>query len=187
MTPLLIDVPTEFDSARLILRAWRPGDGGELNTAVVESLDALKPWMPWAQAAPTAKESEEFCRRAHIRFLAREDLAFGLFLKGAGTLIGSSGLHRMDWNVPKFEIGYWLRTSFTGRGYMTEAVAAITGFAFETLHAKRVEIRADDRNERSWRIPERLGFRLEGVLHNDGRDAAGALRHTRVYARVTSE
>jgi RimJ/RimL family protein N-acetyltransferase len=133
------------------------------------------------------EESEEFCRRAHIRFLAREDLAFGLFLKETSTLVGAIGLHRMNWNVPKFEIGYWLRSSFTGQGYMTEAVAAITSFAFKMLDAKRVEIRADDRNERSWRIPERLGFQLEGILHNDGRDAAGTLRHTRVYAKIAPE
>jgi RimJ/RimL family protein N-acetyltransferase len=187
MNPLLIDIPEEFSSERLTIRGWRPGDGADLNTAILESLGELKPWMPWAQTAPTVQESEEFCRRSHIRFLAREDLAFGLFLKETSTLIGASGLHRMDWNVPKFEIGYWLRSSLTSQGYMTEAAAAITSFAFQTLHAQRVEIRTDDRNERSWRIPERLGFRLEGILHNDGRDAAGTLRHTRIYARVAPE
>ena len=78
-------------------------------------------------------------------------------------------------------IGYWVRRQFEGQGLVTEAVGAITRFAFETLRAQRVEIRTDDRNDRSWRVAERLGYRLEGVLRNESRDAYG-LRDTRIYA-----
>ena len=90
-----------------------------------------------------------------------------LFLKGTGTLVGSSGLHRIDWEVPKFEIGYWCRTGFTGRGYVTEAVRGISAFAFDVLGARRVEIRCDSRNLPSARGAERAGFRLEGELRNN--------------------
>ena len=107
-----------------------------------------------------------------------------LFLKGTDTLVGSSGLHRINWQVPKFEIGYWVRRRFQGKGYISEAVVGITQFAFDVLGARRVEIRVDDRNKRSWRIPERLGFSLEAILQNDERDVDGNLRNTRIYARV---
>ena len=91
-------------------------------------------------------------------------------------------MHRIDWTVPRFEIGYWCRTSRVGHGYVSEAVAAITRFAFETLHAARVEIRTDVANSRSFRIAERLGFTLEGILRRDSRTPDGELRDTRVYA-----
>jgi RimJ/RimL family protein N-acetyltransferase len=91
-------------------------------------------------------------------------------------------MHHIEWSVPRFEIGYWCRTSLAGRGYIREAVTALTWMAFETLGAARVEVRMDTQNERSWRVAERLGFQLEGVLRSDARANDGQLRDTRVYA-----
>ncbi len=70
---------------------------------------------------------------------------------------------------------------------MTEAVAAIARFAFEELNAQRVEIRCDNRNERSARVALRAGFALEGTLRHDSRDVEGALRDTQIYARLRDE
>jgi RimJ/RimL family protein N-acetyltransferase len=86
--------------------------------------------------------------------------------------------------VPRFEIGYWIRASEQGKGYVIEAVNALTAFCFDKLNANRVEIRMDDKNERSWRVAERCGFTLEGLFHNDTRDHFGNLRDTRIYAKV---
>ena len=103
---------------------------------------------------------------------------------GGGRIVGSSGLHRIDWSVPSFEIGYWVRTPDSGQGYATEAVEAIGSFAFEKLGARRIEIRADTRNTRSRAIPEKLGYQLEGVLRHDCLHVDGRLRDTAVYARI---
>jgi RimJ/RimL family protein N-acetyltransferase len=86
--------------------------------------------------------------------------------------------------VPSFETGYWVRAGYTGRGYVTEACRAITAAAFDVLGAARVEIRCHDANVRSWRVAERAGFVLEGVLRNERRHLDGALGDTRIYARV---
>ena len=67
---------------------------------------------------------------------------------------------------------------------LTEAVAAIVNFAFEKLGARRVESLADDANDRSCRLCERLGFTLEGTLRHERVDPNGLLRSTRVYAKV---
>ncbi len=185
MEAILRDFPHSFDTARLTIRCPLPGDGEALNTAVLASLDELRPWMPWAKNAPTLADSESYVRNAHASFLKREDLPLLLFLKGTNTLIGGSGLHRMDWSVPRFEIGYWLRTGYTHQGYMSEAVAAITDFAFYTLGAKRVEIRCDANNVRSAAIPQRLGFTLEGTLrHTDRHHETNELRDTLVFAKI---
>src|ERR687898_3410706 len=105
-----------------------------------------------------------------------------LLLWGTRTLAGSSGLHRIDWEVPKFEIGYWCRTRFTGRGYVTEAVRGITAFAFEALGARRVEIRCDSLNHPSVRVAQCAGFRLEGELHNNEVGTDGSARDTLIFA-----
>ena len=186
--PILVDVPERLQTPRLVLRAPRPGDGAALNAAVLDSLDALRPWMPWAQTAPTLEASEAVAREAHGKFLLRSDLVFSLWLhdgQGRETqLVGGSGLHRIDWSVPRFEIGYWCRSGHTGQGLVTEAVRALSRMAFDQLQAQRVEIRMDERNTASWRVAERAGFTLEAVLRNEARDVAGGVRNTRVYARV---
>jgi RimJ/RimL family protein N-acetyltransferase len=184
MNPLLLNFPDEFQTERLTIRAPRIGDGAELNAAVHESQAELKPWMPWAQTLPTLDDSEANIRKAIAQFIAREDLRLLLFLKGTGKLVGSSGLHRINWTVPAFEIGYWLRTSYCGRGLMTEAVQGITKFARDVLAARRVEIRMADANSRSWHVAERAGFVLEATLRQDRRLADGSLDHTRIYART---
>jgi RimJ/RimL family protein N-acetyltransferase len=189
--PLLIDVPERIATERLLLRRPQPGDGAQLNAAVTQSLAELRPWMPWAQVAPTLQDSELNCRRMHANFALREDMVFFVFERGAGgtegsagALVGSSGLHRIDWRVPRFEIGYWRRTGFEGRGLMVEVARALSRLAFDTLAARRVEIRMDARNERSVRVAERAGFTFEGMLRQDSVDVAGGGRDTRVYARV---
>jgi len=187
MSPILRDFPNYLETERLLIRAARPGDGAVLYEAVIESLDSLRPWMPWANAEITPEAEEAVARRMSANFLLREDLPLLLFKKGSSEFVGGSGLHRIDWNVPRFEIGYWVRDSCARQGFITEAVAGITNFAFDTLFAERVEIRMDDRNERSWRVAERLGFKLEGVLRRDARATSGELRDTRVYSRIRDE
>ena len=126
-------------------------------------------------------------RRARVRFLERSDLMLLLFLKETGTLVGSSGLHRMDWTVPKFEIGYWCRSRFTGKGYMTEAVRGISAFAFEALDARRVEIRCDSQNHRSVKVAKRASFTFEGKLRNDTRTPDGSMRDTLIFSSVSED
>jgi len=180
--PVLLDLPEQLETRRLVLRPPAPGDGPMMNEAVLETIEALQRWMPWAVPTPTMEQSELYCRKSAAEWIERKHFALLLFSRDEpGVLVGSSAMKVIDWNVPRFEIGYWVRRRFEGQGYVTEAARAIARFAFETLAAKRVEIRTDDRNERSWRVAERLGFRLEGVLRNESREAAG-LRDTGIYA-----
>lgn len=187
VNPIRLDFPDAFETERLLIRSPMPGDGPALREAVVESLDSLRPWMPWAQTAPTVEEEEEAVRKGRVRFLERSDLWLLLFLKGTNTVVGGSGLHRMDWDVPRFEIGYWCRSRFEGQGYITEAVRGISAFAFNTLGAQRVMIRMDKRNVRSRAVAERVGYVLEGELRHDSRAVDGSLRNTLVFSMLPDE
>lgn len=101
--------------------------------------------------------------------------------------VGSSGLHNIDWSVPKFEIGYWCRSKFIGKGYITESVRGLTVFAFEILKANRVEICCDQKNIKSRKIAERLGYRLEGIFRNYRLTVDNQLEDTCVYAMTPNE
>lgn len=185
--PILLEFPEEFDTERLIVRAPLWGDGVAVNEAIRESIEELRPWMPWAKNIPAIDESEENVRLARLKFLQRFDLRLHLIHKETGRFIGGSGLHRIDWESKKFEIGYWIRTSQSGKGLMTEAVQGITNFAICVLQANRIEIRCDSTNTRSARIAERLGFTLEGILRSEKCDVTGQLRDTMVFAKVRGQ
>jgi RimJ/RimL family protein N-acetyltransferase len=184
---ILLDFPDHFETERLLLRAPRPGDGQPLNDAICESIDNLRPWMHWAQTLQTVEQTETIVRQAAARFYLREELRLHLFRKSDGLLVGSSGMHHIDWLVPRFEIGYWVRASLEGQGYVTEAVNGITHFAFETLMAQRMEILCDVKNTRSAAVAERCGYRLEARLRRDSRAPDGSIRDTLVFARLAGE
>lgn len=185
MNPVLRDLPTSFKSERLCIRMPKPGDEVAVYEAVKYSQISLKEWLPFAQKDQTMDDVQLSVRQAHIAFLQREDLRLHLFLKETGEFIGSSGLHRIDWDVPKVEIGYWIDDRYSGKGYMTEAVERITAYAVEEIKARRVEIRCDVHNIKSRAIPETLGFTLEGILKQDSLSADGKeIRDTCIYAKT---
>lgn len=187
--PLLIDIPERLDGPRTVLVAPRAGMGAEMAVVITQSLSHLRPWMPWAQEPPTAESAELVVRRMHADFIARRDLCYHLHARrsdgSAGRLLGGTGLHRMDWAVRRFEIGYWIRPEAAGQGHVSEAVGLLTALAFDRLAARRVEIRCDARNLKSRAVAQRCGFELEGVLRHDVLGVDGVPRDTAVYARIT--
>lgn len=185
MNPVLFDFPSQFYTERLFIRMPMPGDGQAVFQAINESIEDLRPWMAFAQENQNEETVEINIRKSYAEFLQREDLRLHIFLKDTGEFIGSSGLHRINWSIPKFEIGYWINSRFSKKGYMKEAVEGIVNFALDELRAKRLEIRCDPKNIRSRAIPEKLGFKLEGILENDKLTADGlGLRDTCIYAKV---
>lgn len=175
-----------LESPRLWIRVARPGDGPAFNETIMESTKELAPWLGWVTPAPTLEQSENSCRRAYARFLMNEDLMVFLFDKGTGMLIGGSGLHGPDWSARKFEVGYWCRTGHGGHGLITEAVQTLSDYALRELAANRVFLSCDDQNVRSWKLAERAGFRLEGILIRERLNLQGHARNTRIYARTAA-
>ena len=178
---MLLDIPESFETERLLIRAPRSGDGAAINEALLETFEDLTRWMPWAKERPTVEQSEEYARKSYSQFISRENLFLSLFHKETGLLVGCSGLHRPDWAVPKFEIGYWCRKQFERQGLITEAVRGILKFGFETVGARRIEIRCDIRNDRSRRVAERVGMKREAELRDDHIGVDGVLSSTLTF------
>jgi RimJ/RimL family protein N-acetyltransferase len=156
----------------------------DVHGAIAESLDELRQWMPWAHGAQSVESAEEYVRQAHADFVARRNLALHVYLRDGGTFVGGSGLHDIEWSVPRFEIGYWVRSSLTGRGLATEATRRIADFAFDDLGAERVEIWCDAHNQRSAAVAQRAGFTFEARLERNRRDTAGELADSLCFVRL---
>ncbi|HRP28472.1 MAG TPA: GNAT family N-acetyltransferase [Burkholderiaceae bacterium] len=185
--PILRDLPASIETARLLIRPPRSGDGAAVHEAIVESLPELRRFLaslPWVAEEQTRESAEVFCRNAESNFLARRDLPFLLLGRESGRLVGACGLHRTNWEVPKTEVGYWVRASESGKGYVTEAVNGLVAFALDAIGAERIEIITDAENLASRRVAERCGFTLEGILRRERRAPQGSLRDTCIYARL---
>ncbi|MFF4509178.1 GNAT family N-acetyltransferase [Streptomyces sp. NPDC001401] len=136
------------------LRRWRAVDADAVYQLVNESLDHLRPWMPWA-AEHSRQQSAEFTVSCERAWTAGTAYTYAILSEGA--LVGSCGVVRHD-QISGMEIGYWLAPPYTGRGLATSAVAALTIQTFSLPDIQCVEILHDEANHPSRAIPQRLGF-----------------------------
>jgi ribosomal-protein-serine acetyltransferase len=157
-------------SATSSLRPLGEADAGELHALIEANRGRLRRWLPWA-ATQTFEDTLGFIRKAEEQ-LARDDgfQAAIVCEKEIAGVIGYIGVNRQHRST---SLGYWLGEDHLGRGTMTAAVRALVDHALTVWELNRVEIRVAAENRRSRAIPERLGFRQEGMLRQaelvDGR------------------
>ena len=151
----VMDEPSEIlDNGPVRLRRWRAGDADTVYRLVTESLEHLRPWMPWASG---------YNHDRAVQFAAQceQDWASGTAYQYAittgGAEVGSCGLMRRI-GPGGLEIGYWLHKDWTGRGLATSAVRTLQRQAFALPGIERVEIHHDAANAASGAIPRRLGY-----------------------------
>jgi ribosomal-protein-serine acetyltransferase len=177
----------ELRGERAVVRPYRESDAQDLFEAVGESREHIRPWMEWADTHQTIEESRDWIIRRMADWMLRETLDMGVWEHATGRYAGGIGLMPRDWDIGSFEIGYWLRTSATGKGLMTEATQMLTDFAFEHLQANRVVIRCDERNVKSAAIPKRLGFLQEARLRKASLTPLGELRTSLIFAMTRED
>lgn len=153
-----------IETKRLVIRCWHPGDALLLKASIDESLEHLKPWMPWAWDEPTGlQEKIERLRRWRGHFDLGDDYVYGIFNQNETRVLGGTGLHTRGGKTMR-EIGYWIHKDFVNQGLATEVSAALTRVAFEVDGMERVEIHCSVENVRSASVPRKLGFTHETTL-----------------------
>jgi RimJ/RimL family protein N-acetyltransferase len=171
-----------IETARISLRCLEPRHLPLLSRALDESLDHLRPWMPWAahEPAPEAQRLERL-RTFRGHFDLGSDYAYGLFDKAGAALLGVAAL-KLSTVVDERELGYWLHVAHTGRGLMHEAGLALLRVAFELEPLDAVDIRVEPENLRSARVAERLGFGEPVIDPLSATGPDGDKRDTLVYS-----
>jgi hypothetical protein len=107
---------------------------------------------------------------------------FSVFEKSSARMIGSFGLHSIDWELQKCELGYWLGKEFEGKGYASEAVSMGEKLALE-LGFHRILITCDGRNIRSQNVPIRSGYKLESIQIDEMKNR-GYWRDTHQFVKL---
>ena len=183
----LIPLFEELRGERIIVRPYRESDAQALHEAVAESRDHLRPWLQFADEHQSVEESRDWIIHTMAHWLLRELLGLSIWEASTNRFFGGIGLHPHEWNTGYFEIGYWIRASAEGHGYIAEAVRLLATYAFDTLKANRLEIRCDELNARSAAVPQRLGFVQEGCLRNNATAPDGRIRSTLVFSLIPGE
>lgn len=172
-------VPHRIETERLTLRLYTPADTQALHDVLGANVEHLRPWMAWAhdEPKPLAQRVETIAFFA-AEFEAGRDFTLGIFESSSGEYLGGTGLHVRE-GCP--EIGYWIRADAQGRGFVTEASAALAAVSIELLGAPRVYLAADPANERSTAVARRLGMSVasEG---DEPVGPGGAMRPTVLFA-----
>jgi RimJ/RimL family protein N-acetyltransferase len=143
-----------IETGAVTLRRYRADDLDALMTAVGESYDHLRPWLPWVVG---------YSRESEAGFLAaaergwQDGTAYNYVIITEGALAGGISLMARI-GAGGLEIGYWVRRGYTRRGLATTAAAALVEQAFRLPGVHRVEIVHDELNVASGGVPCKLGF-----------------------------
>lgn len=148
--PLVID--------ELVVREYTMDDLHLLDDAITNNRLYLLPWVgPWIQKEPIGIDARRALLAEWVTNYEVEGANQPIGIFCAGQLVGGTGLH--DRNEPgDVEIGYWVDEEWQGRGIATRVTKALTDYAFRFPEVQRVVLKHLVNNERSRRIPEKLGF-----------------------------
>ncbi|MBL7259636.1 GNAT family N-acetyltransferase [Paractinoplanes lichenicola] len=151
-----MEPPEMINAGELVLKRWEPAWAPELLVAIKESLPELRQFLPWATEAYNLDDGVDYITRSREGWADGEQFNYAIFTS-VGELVGSIGLMtRMGPGV--LEIGYWMRSPYAGRGYMTAAVNALTRVALTLPGITRVAIQHDEANKPSAAVAIKAGF-----------------------------
>jgi RimJ/RimL family protein N-acetyltransferase len=166
MNKMLMDFPTRLETARLLLRPYQARDGKAYYKVCQRNKAHLIPFEAGNPAlyVQSEEDAEVLVRTFAGDWAKRDAFLFGGWDKNSHEWIVQVYVGAVNWDLPEFQIGYFVDNEREGQGYATEAVCAVLQFLFNGLKAHRVRLTCSERNMRSSRLAERCGFVREGHL-----------------------
>jgi len=145
------------------IRPYRVEDAPAVLEAAIESVREVRPFMPWCHPEMTEDDQRRWIEAQVSAFEARKAYEF-IILSENGRLLGGCGLNQIDDVNHRANLGYWVRSSATGRGVATTAIQQLVRWAFANTDLVRLEIVVSVQNKASLRTAEKAGGVREGVL-----------------------
>jgi RimJ/RimL family protein N-acetyltransferase len=149
----------------VLIRPCSADDALAMHAAVRESLTELIRWMPWCHPDYSLDETRSWLRVQVQAFNERKWFEFAI-TDVDGRYLGQCGLNQFDELNRRCNLGYWVRSSATGRGVATRAVTMLRDWAYEHTNLVRIEIVVADGNHASLRVAEKAGAVREGLLRH---------------------
>jgi ribosomal-protein-serine acetyltransferase len=138
------------------------GHRDELFRLVDSNREHLREWLPWLDSNTSPKDTEFFIRSAITQYKSGKGPQYAVFYNT--VMCGVCGFHPIDVGNKIGGVGYWLSKTCLRKGIVTMSLKALIKTGFHVYGLNRIEIACATGNIRSRAIPERLGFKFEGVL-----------------------
>jgi RimJ/RimL family protein N-acetyltransferase len=182
MKESLLNVPKRLQSERLLLRPLWENEGPLLYQLIRRNRSRLKVYFPnTVPANSSAPQSEVFIRQKLSEWMLQNEYCFGIWTPDEEQLIGFIRLFRIEWNIPRAELGYFLDKKYAGQGLMTEAVQTISQFAFQHLDILKLQIYTSLKNVASQKVALKAGFEAEALLQSHFRQGDGKIIDVKVF------
>jgi ribosomal-protein-serine acetyltransferase len=144
------------------LRVLDVDDTAELFALTDVNRAYLRQWLPWLDVVTKPADTRAYLKTVVAQRESGRGPVFGILRDDA--LAGVVGYLPIDRVNRAGEIGYWLAEGHQGQGVMTACCRFVVRYGFLTLNLNRIQIAAATENRRSRGVPERLGFKPEGLL-----------------------
>jgi ribosomal-protein-serine acetyltransferase len=154
--------------SHLILQDLEPAYSEHLYEAGRQSYQELKAAKPSLMYPMSRKETKAWIEATVGKMQENQVFAFVIQKKDSGEIAGYISTYTVDWLNKNTEIGYWIATPFTGRGFAKEAIVLMLEFLFSECSLHRVCARTPAVNQKNRHILEKLKFSLEGELLEAG-------------------
>jgi RimJ/RimL family protein N-acetyltransferase len=189
MNKYLLDIPERMETKRLYLRAYGAGDGPMYYAAGTRNQEHLAEFESGNVLLhlESPDHAEAIVRELAANWISRTCFFIGIFHKATSEWVGQVYVGPTDWELPEFAIGYVADVHHEGKGYISEAVTRVLDMLFRELGAHRVKSDCNEDNARSWRLLERCGFRREGHLLENKRNADGSFHGDYLYGLLRRE
>lgn len=145
----------------LSLRRLEMSDSADIFTTIDSQREYLGRWLPFVAFTKELADTDRFVESVVNAPKNQSEYIFTMRL--SGRFVGIVGFKGTDLMNKKTEIGYWLSKDYQKQGIVTKSVSRLCDFAFNDLGLNRVQIKCAITNFPSKRVPQRLGFRHEGI------------------------
>lgn len=170
------------------IKLCRPECNSETAKSIFNVIDKCKaafvPWLGWG-VEYSQEDALNFLQTTDIDWNNNAQYVYAIYL--GKTFIGLISVLNIAWKHKRAEIGYWLDTDYTGKGYMTEAMKILEKELFDDGFNKIV-IHTDVLNVKSAKIPQTLGYKLDGVLRQEIYSSTNQrFRDRNVFSKLKSD
>ncbi|MBL4593329.1 MAG: GNAT family N-acetyltransferase [Flavobacteriales bacterium] len=146
----------------IVLRLHQEKVASLLFELVEKNRTHFREWLPWLDVNTKIEDTKKFIAGVEDNYKKGLSLNLGIYYQD--KIIGALGFNVIENTNKKAEIGYVLDKDSYGNGIMTKSCKALINYGFNELDLNRIEIKAAVENTKSRAIPERLGFKQEGIL-----------------------
>jgi len=162
MTSVLINDP---QIPNLSLKALDEKHAKSLFALIDNSRDFLSEWLPWVESTLTWEDSHSFITFMNQQRIKDNEYGYGIFFND--KIVGHISLMHVNTDVTP-EIGYWIDSSYAGKGIATNATHLLASFTVKELGVKQIVLRIKPDNIASNRVAEKVGFRFsEKIIDSD--------------------